>query len=354
MDNLIDVYTRLKLKIGSIINIVYYTKDGTKHTEEFYLLDIAYFSHIWVIKEETNMIDIPFISKECIIESITFKENNYPVYINTFLKQSNNYNPFDNYEQIDLFMNQKIECNQEKLKERKKHINSYLAKMEYIEYDDLFFSDKQKEEFELFFSIIIKELSEYAKANNLNSDLTHIFTGTTSIVYSLGDKIIKIGKPRRTPVIPYCEYILQPIINRTLEFDGYPIHIEITQKVYVFEEGYTFNENTDTIKYFQSMKSFLEAKLKKIGLRCDDIILENIGILLEDNKIHFPSITFDTSSSQVTSIENNNNLKILPKGKPVIIDLDCIEIEDIKKYTKYLKKIGLNKGKKRVLTIKHK
>lgn len=354
MDNLIDVYTRLKLKIGNIINVIYYTKDGKKHTDEFYLLNIAYFSHIWVAREGCNMIDIPFISEECIIESITFKENNYPVYLNTLLKQSDSSNPFDNYEQINLIMNQKIECNQEKLKERKKHINSYLAKIEYIEYDDLFFSQKQKEEFELFFSMIIKELSEYAKANNLNSELTHISTGSTSLVYSLGDKIIKIGKPRRTPVIPYCEYILQPIINRTLEFDGYPIHIEITQKVSVFEEECTFKDNTNTIKLFQSIKSFLEDKLEKIGLHCDDIILENIGILLEDNKIHFPSITFDTSSSQVTSIENNNNLRILKKGSPVIIDLDCIEIEDIKKYTKYLKKIGLNKGKKRILTIKHK
>ena len=79
MDNLIDVFTRLKLKIGNIINVVYYTKDGIKHTEDFYLLDIAYFSHIWVIKEGSNMIDIPFISEECIIESITFKENNYPL-----------------------------------------------------------------------------------------------------------------------------------------------------------------------------------------------------------------------------------------------------------------------------------
>ena len=85
MDNLIDVYTRLKLKIGNIINVIYYTKDGKKHTDEFYLLNIAYFSHIWVAREGCNMIDIPFISEECIIESITFKENNYLVYLNTLL-----------------------------------------------------------------------------------------------------------------------------------------------------------------------------------------------------------------------------------------------------------------------------
>ena len=36
MDNLIDVFTRLKLKIGNIINVVYYTKDGIKHIERVF------------------------------------------------------------------------------------------------------------------------------------------------------------------------------------------------------------------------------------------------------------------------------------------------------------------------------
>lgn len=123
MDNLINIYTRLKLKVGNLINIIYYTKDGIKHTEEFYLVDIAYFSHIWVARIGYNTIDIPFISEECIIESITFTEDNHPTYLNPYLKQLNCFNPFDDYNELEILMTPIIKYNQEEFKKRKKFID---------------------------------------------------------------------------------------------------------------------------------------------------------------------------------------------------------------------------------------
>ncbi len=39
------------------------------------------------------------------------------------------------------------------------------------------------------------------------------------------------------------------------------------------------------------------------------------------------------------SIQNNNSLRIKGAGEAVIIDLDCLEIEDITKYSDYLRKL---------------
>ena len=136
--------------------------------------------------------------------------------------------------------------------------------------------------------------------------LSIVGCGSTSIVYSIGDKIIKIGKPRRSNKIPYCEHLLQPIINRDFEFDGYPIHVEVTQKVITFDKNSNFIHSE---RYF-------------------DII--------------FDSINFEYASDEVTSIINNNNLNPKVEGEYVIIDLDCLEIVDIKRYASYLLYVGFS------------
>ena len=105
-----------------------------------------------------------------------------------------------------------------------------------FEFDELFFLEKPKDEFIVFFELLIKELTNYCKNNGLDPSIKFVGSGMTSAVYSIGDKIIKIGIPRRNECIPYCEYLLQPIINRDFEFDGYPIHIEVTQKVLVYQD----------------------------------------------------------------------------------------------------------------------
>jgi len=341
MDNLLDIYTRLKLKIGSEIIVTYYSSDGFKHTKEFILLEINEFSYIYV-GNNLELMSLPFFSNNTIIESITLKGQNTPIYFNPYISKIDN--PFINYEQIKEKINSYLISNKPSLNERKKSISKYLAKYEIVKYDKLFFSEKQKEEFKIFFDMLVNELSEYAKRNSFDPELKEICSGTTSIIYEIGDKIIKIGKPRRIPTIPYCEFILQPIVNRVFEFDGYPIHIEVTQKVFVLDnkDGYASQSEDER---FNEITSSLRKHLYNIGLNSNDLHPGNVGILLNDNKIHFDSIPFDTSTDEVTSIENNNNLRILPKGRYVIIDLDSLEIEEPEKYANYLKSIGYQKEK---------
>lgn len=344
MNNLLDCYTKLRFKIGSDIVVTYYSNDGNKYTREFTLFEIEEFSYIYV-GSSTETFSLPFVSDKIIIESIKFKGHSCFVYFNPYIREFDN--PFMYCDLISEKIKLSLSKHNLSLKERKKAVSKYLGKFETVIYDKLFFSEKQKEEFKLFFNMLVYELSEYAKRNGFDPNLKEVCSGTTSIVYEIGDKIIKIGKPRRNYGIPYCEYILQPIVNQIFEFDDYPIHIEVTQKVLVLDNKDGFASMSEDAR-FNEITSILRRELYLIGLHSDDLHPGNVGILLDDNRIHFDSIFFDTASSEVTSIFNNNNLRILPKGRYVIIDLDSLEIEDFEKYNAYLESIGYKKDSVKV------
>lgn len=340
MDNLLDIYTRLKLHYGYTIKITYFTNDNHSHTKEAILLDVYDFSSIY-IETDKELLSIPFISSHTIIKSIYLLNNNIPIYFNSYIEQVEN--PFLNYEVLKEKIFNSNTINKDIIEKRKEIINKYLAKYTTVQYKDLFFSKHQQQEFEIFFNMLIDELTKYAIKNGYDSTLKKISAGTTSIIYELGDKIIKIGKPRRSNSIPYCEYILQPIINKVFEFDNYPIHIEVTQKAFTMNNQDELGTN---IKLFNQIVSNLQEKLYNIGLQAYDLHPANVGILLQDNKIHFDDIDFETSPEDTTSIKNNNNQQILKKGNYVIIDLDLLEIENEEKYQKYLESISKSKTKK--------
>ena len=336
MDNLLDIFQKLKLHTNSKIKITYLTKDNILHTKEVTLLDINNFQSIY-IEDEDELESIPFISPAVIIKSIYLENKTTPIYHNPYLDTTPN--PFLNYYEIkNKMFNLSIE-EQNKLQEINRKINNYLLNLEIVQYETLFFSEKQKQEFEEFFNLLIKELTKYAIKKGYNKELLKISAGTTSIIYQIGDKIIKIGKPRRLNAIPYCEYILQPIVNKIYYFDDYPIHIEVTQKTKTINNKNNFAHSSKN-KQFNEIVDILRKSLKEIGLRPDDLHPGNVGILLKDNKIHYDDIYYETSPEKTTSITNNNNYKILPKKSFVIIDLDSLEIEDKEKYRVYLESIS--------------
>ena len=272
------------------------------------------------------------------IESIIIKNSNKPIYFNPYVNKDifeGLYIKKGYTENIEQSLLGKTNLN---LEDREKFIQKYKAKESNFEYDELFFSEKQKREFTDFFELLIKDLANYCENNRLDSSLRLIGKGTTSIIYSIGDKIVKIGKPRRKSSIPYCEYLLQPIINRDFEFDGYPIHVEVTQKVLVCENI----KDSWSDEKFVAIRDELAEKLHVIGLKSTDLHPANIGVLTSENKIHFDSINFDIGNEVSTSIQNNNNLIIKGAGEFVIIDLDCLEIEDMAKYSDYLRSIGFS------------
>lgn len=329
MSDLIEVYTRLKMKTNCLITLTFFSSYGYETTKKYKLIDIVGFSYILVENEEETL-SIPFFGKDTMIKDITIDNSKESIYFNKYVNE-NIFNGFyvkDGYvENIKQNMLGNLDF---KLEDRNKFIQRYKDKTSTFEYEDLFFSLKQKQEFNEFFKLLIKDLTNYCKNNGLSSELNYIGKGTTSIVYGIGDKIIKIGKPRRQTTIPYCEYLLQPIINRDFEFDGYPIHVEVTQKVIMCDEV-----NSEIVKKISEY-------LHNIGLKATDLHSNNLGFLTKDNKVHYEDISFDVGNSIATSIDNNNNLKVRKAGEVVIIDLDCLEIEDVDKYTKYLENLGFS------------
>lgn len=335
MNNLIDSYTRLKLRIGTNILVTYYSNYGKKITKKVKLLDIYKFSFIKILDNNKPLI-LYYFNYDCIIESIKCCDSNFNLYYNPYINSKVFDNKYINEKYFYEIRKKILGHTNIDYDEIDKRIENYLGKYHNFNYNDLFFTEKQKKEFESFFSLLIKDIINNSHLDKHTTKLSYISSGTSSLVYSIGDKIIKIGKPRWKYKIPYCEYLLQPIINQDFIFDGYPIHIEITEKVK------TLDENSLDIKQYNDISKNLKKLLLSIGLSASDLHPENIGILLKDNKIHYNSINFDVGNDNATSIINNNNLKILKTGNFVIIDLDLIEIKDIKKYTNYLNQIGYN------------
>ena len=328
------------MKIGKNIIVTYYYSYGRKITKTFKLLDVVGFSYI-LVKYGNQKILIPFFDRDSMIETITREGHEKPLYYNPHLKED----MYDGYyikdEYYRMINENFFKAKNFNSKEIDEFIEKYNNKTNTFEYDDLFFTAKQKEEFENFFEQLIKELSIDCKSRGLDADFKLLSKGTTSYIYSIGDKIVKIGKPRRKPILPYCEYLLQPIINKEFEFDGYPIHIEVTQKALVCENLPIGLLNDK----FINIANTLRDRLEEIGLKSFDLIPTNVGILLQDNRIHFDSVNFDTSNDDITSILNNNNLRIRGKGEFVLIDLDSLYIVDIEKYCTYLRNIGVNEKK---------
>lgn len=338
MDNLANVYMRLKLKIDSEIMVTYYTKNGCKHSKRGKLVDMFKFSYI-AIDDNGKLLYLHFFDADCMIESIVCCDTNYSLYYNSYTndilydgKYIDYYCLFDIKRKVLGYSNIDYEL-------LDSMVDNYVEKGSILKYDDMFFTENQRLEFESFFNFLVNELTLYANRNGLDSELKFICAETTSIVYEIGDKIIKVGKPRRNSFIPYCEFLLQPIINRVFMFDGFPIHIEVTEKALVLDnsDGYAIYSEDEQ---FNDIVDDLEKKLYKIGIEASDMHAGNVGILLKDNKIHYDSIDFEVGNEYATSILYNNNLKILEKGRAVIVDLDSLVIDDFDKYNKYLEEIG--------------
>lgn len=342
MDNLLDVYTRLKLRIDNEIIVTFYNY-GCKYMRNYILLDVDRFDRIYVKNDNDDTFFINFFDNKMMIESIMIPNYGLPIYNNLYIDDSIFDDGLMSDSNVSIIKDKVLGNDCIDFNDRDNLINRYMERDNVFKYDDLFFSSKQRCEFELFFGLLIKELSLYAKSNTMCDSLKLVSCGTTSIVYEIGDKIVKIGKVRRCNYIPYCEYILQPIINLDLIFDGYPIRVEVTEKVYTLDNSDGSCIYTDDEVFNDMVDGFREI-FYSIGLSTRDLYPGNIGILLNDNRIQMDELLVDVGNSEVTSIENNNNLRILRKGRFVVIDLDCIWIDDMDKYRNYLEYIGINKN----------
>ena len=212
---------------------------------------------------------------------------------------------------------------------------------EAVNYASIFSTVKQREELFIFLEEKIKELTRYFKEKGIDYNLNYIGVGSTSVVFSIGDKVVKFGIPRTCPILPYCEFLLQPIRNEDIKFDGKDVHVEVNQKV----------DNLDDTS-LDDVVDYLDTQSPKIGLYFSDTTEFNVGLLSsrQENCIHYSNNPSLINSEKLTSIRYNCDLHLkkgvypdIFDGFPVIKDLDGIDICNIEKYVEYLRIIGFDK-----------
>lgn len=172
-----------------------------------------------------------------------------------------------------------------------------------------------------FFKELINELLRNEKLNYNNIEF--IGEGTSSKIFGIGSKILKVGLPKDVFKMKNNKLFLQPIYRKEIK----SIHrnetlmcVEITEKV-------------DTENITDEDVYYIYKTLRDEGLIWLDHIRGNVGRLLKDNKIYFDGIDYVDKESTDYTTDNN---KILPKGSLVIIDNDCIyDAEELFKSVEY-------------------
>lgn len=199
-------------------------------------------------------------------------------------------------------------------------INGFESSLEQIKEEKIFYTIK----------FIIDEIRDYEQVNY--SDIEYISNGAYSFVYSIGSKVIKIGKDRERFVIDNNKRFLKPILRTkipNIENNGILGIIEVTEKV-----------NTDNITEEIAYKIYKE--LRDLGYIWADCRPKNIGRLIRKNKIYFNDLNpFKEAINYKTDIS-----KELNANNYVILDNDYIYKEeefenlDIKIKQMYLESIS--------------
>ena len=200
------------------------------------------------------------------------------------------------------------------------HINKNLDLI-VEEISDYSISTLKLEKLYNFFKELIKELSQKEKVNY--SDIEFIAKGTSSRVFGIGSKVLKVGVPKEVFKMRNNKLFLQPLYRKEIK----SIHnnetlmcIEITEKV-------------DTTNITEDDVYYIYKTLRDEGLIWLDHTTYNVGRLLKDNKVYFDGIDYVDKES--TDYITNNNV-VLPKGSLVLLDNDCIyEAEEFFKTTDY-------------------
>ena len=180
---------------------------------------------------------------------------------------------------------------------------------------------KERKTVKEILKLIINELCEKEKVEF--GDIVKLGEGSYSKVYQIGDKVIKLGIERNTREIPENPYIVKPLLRRNFSVDGKEygeqLFIEVTERV----KPLSFIYDPDKIK---EILYELYSKQRDIGIEWVDIRIENVGILLKDNIIHWPD-ELKPECKQLGLIPNKTDI-VLKAGEYVVLDGDLQYTEE--------------------------
>lgn len=242
----------------------------------------------------------PFeVSCDLYEEEIEFIEKN----INHFTKNSKN-----------LFFLKRILKDKDAIKKLEDYMDNNIDSVIDSIMTDIIYLRDNNNELRDFLSLLIKDIIDSEKTRY--SQINQIGKGASSIVLLIGDKVLKIGENRRTPVFPNNPYIIKPLMRKELSINKKNVFIEVCERVETLNSG-----NIDEEKLYQLYKG-----IRDLGLIWTDIAPRNIGKLLHDNKIYWKEEI--NPSDQTLSLEKYRGNIELKKGDYVVLDADIFYKEN--------------------------
>lgn len=173
---------------------------------------------------------------------------------------------------------------------------------------DLFLKEKNNKLLEEIVELLIKDIVKDNKLKYL--DCMFLSSGYYSMVFSIGDKVIKLGNKRGTGRFPNNPYILQPLLRKNIDFNGTNIFIEITEKA-------DYLSDITEEEMYQLYK-----RLRYLDLVWVDIGYRNIGRLLKDNVVHWDGTL--ALNDETLGFDKRRGNVTLKAGEVVILDADYI------------------------------
>jgi len=149
------------------------------------------------------------------------------------------------------------------------------------------------------------------------SDIEFLGKGAYSYAFSIGSKVLKIGKKRETFVIENNKRFLKPVLRTEidkLDNNGILGCVEVTEKVM------TGSINTEEVDYVY----VLYKELRDKGYYWVDCAERNLGKLIRKNKVYFDDLDPVKEAINYTT-DNNEELEV---GEIVMIDNDFIFTEE--------------------------
>ncbi len=231
------------------------------------------------------------------------------------IKNVNIYVFFDNIyrlkgmsEETDELINNTIEENKYALC---KEILQDSIKCDYQ--DEVRVDDIDYEDYSKTIAILIDELLESEAKKWI--DVHEIGHGSSSHTYSIGNKVIKIGAPRTTYIMPNDPTVLQPLIRtnlRTKNSDEVFACIEIADEV---DTNVRYNS-----VYKEKLYNTIFKPQRDRGIRWTDIHMGNIGILKRPNSPTLGGKPFYVDPKSVGFDKENDNVR--QAGELVSLDSD--------------------------------
>ncbi len=163
---------------------------------------------------------------------------------------------------------------------------------------------------DVYISYFTHLYSDIMKSENIGIlDAGLLNAGSYSVVYKLGEKILKIGNIKNIHELPNSKYILQPVLRNYIGYkDTDNCYVELMEYVNISDsitegELYTLYKN-----------------LREEGIIWTDPRNNNVGKLLKDNYCYINGEVVNIN--QTNNGFDKNNVNVLKKGDLVVIDID--------------------------------